>query len=127
MSMSILKRFLIILLAILTSAPCPATELSYRLEKSVNSHWEHSYTVNHTIGGQHQAYLNTKAVFLAPRSDPFRANHEYFGVDIGGKATMFTLDFHLGTGSRYMWAGNSAGLPEGYVDWNNYISISKEI
>lgn len=77
--MPILKRFLTILLAILTSSPCTATEISYRLEKSVNSSWEHSYAVNYTIGGQYQAYLNTKAVFLAPRSDPFRANHEYLG------------------------------------------------
>ena len=104
-----------------------ASEFGYKLEKAVNSGWQHSYIVNHTIGGSYQAYLNTEAVFLAPRSDPFRANHEYFGVDIGAKVKVWGWDVSGGTGSRWMWEGNSQGFPAGYSDWNNYISIMKEI
>jgi hypothetical protein len=54
------------------------------------------------------------------------ANHEYLGLTIGGKVEVFGLTLDAGTGSNYWWAGNDFGMPEGYADWNNYVSIFKE-
>ena len=121
-----MKRLIIdLLLVALLAGVGYASEIGYRVEKAVNAGWQHSYIINYTIGGAYQVYLNTEAVFLAPRSNPWQGNHEYFGADIGGQVKVLGLDVLAGTGSRYYWSGNSAGLPEGTTEWINYFEIVK--
>lgn len=97
-----------------------ASEIGMSVDKQVNGSWKEALIVNFALGTSYQAYLNTSAIFIAPRADMSKPNHECFEAVIGGRfalPTGATLD--LNTGSRYWWAGNSQGNPGGQIDWTS--------
>ena len=107
-----------IITGLLIIGTCYATETGFKIEKQVNGDWKEAFIINYeltqTFITYPRAYLNTEAVFIAPRAQPMKPNHEYFGTILGAKFKLPTnavLD--LSTTAQYWWKGNSSGKPAG--------------
>lgn len=126
-----MKKLTVILIVILLFYGISfGTEVSINCEKAVNGDYKQSFNINYIFAKYGckemypQAYLNTSAVFLAPRTDITKANHEYFGIIFGA---MFKLPTNaildLSTSGQYWWGGNSQGYNEGLIFDLNKVSI----
>lgn len=105
----------IITIAILVSTSASATETGFKIEKQVNGNWKEAFIVNYEpLQAYPRIFLNTEAVFLAPRADFTKPNHEYFGIEMGAKFQLPTSAIlKLSTTAQFWWEGNSTGRPEG--------------
>jgi hypothetical protein len=113
-----MKKIISILAAILfVSGVAIATETGIKIDKQVNGDYRERFIVNFVaekdVSFFPKAYLNTAAVFVAPRADFTKANHECVEIIVGAKFQLPTnaiLD--MSTSGQYWWAGNSQGNPE---------------
>ena len=69
-----------------------------------------------------KAYVKVAPIFTAPRGELIsslkNANHSRLDTTVGSGITLFGGNLEFETGATYWWAGNSSGIPEGWV-WNN--------
>ncbi|HRZ15361.1 MAG TPA: hypothetical protein P5110_07630 [Candidatus Omnitrophota bacterium] len=103
-----------------------ASETGILIEKQVNGDYKSAFVVNFELGNLPKGYINTQAVFVAPRSNFKAMNHEYFQMTIGSKTGLLGGELALETGFQRWWGGNSQGNPDGQIDSTNAMSWMKQ-
>jgi len=99
-----------------------AHTIGFNIQKEVNGDYRQSFIVSFKPAHNPTIYLNTSCVFVSPRSDFTRPNHEYFLATIGGEFSLFSAKLRLDTGLQNWWAGNSQGISP-CIEWSNSANL----